>query len=233
MNEPASTKDDLCAYDLSSGNKRIETEREDLQVMLDSIPAWIFYKDRKNRFLRVNRAFCDVMEMSREELEGKSLFDLYPEEDAEAYWRDDKKVMASGNARRNIIESMKHPKKGTLWVQTDKIPYRDPQGHVIGIIGFSVDITARKHAEEALRLAHEEERQLFQEREQLVNQLQSALAEIRTLDSLLPICAICKKIRDDNGQWHYLEAYIGSRTDTQFTHGYCPDCADKLEKDSL
>ena len=201
-----------------------------LQEIFDSVPAWIFYKDAENRFIRVNRAFCEAMRMLREELEGKSLFDLYPKEDAEAYWRDDKEVMVSGKAKRNTIESMKYQKE-TRCVQTDKIPYRNVYGNIVGIIGFSIDITARKNAEDALRLAHEAERQIFQEREQLVDRLQSALEEIKTLDSLLPICAKCKKIRDEKGCWHHLESYITERTDTEFTHGFCPECADKVMKD--
>ena len=51
---------------------------------------------------------------------------------------------------------------------------------------------------------------------------------IITLSGLLPICASCKKIRDDSGYWNRIESYIGKHTDVQFTHGICPDCARKL-----
>jgi C4-dicarboxylate-specific signal transduction histidine kinase len=87
------------------------------------------------------------MKMSKEELEGKSLFDIYPTKQAEAFWMDDKEVIAFGKPKRNILESM-DIKEGILWVQTDKIPYRDEQGNVIGIIGFSTDVTERRQAEE-------------------------------------------------------------------------------------
>ncbi len=200
---------------------------EELQIILDSVPAWVFYKDKENRFLRVNKAFCDVMGMSMEELEGRSLFDLYPREQAEAFWKNDKDVMTAGEPKRNIVEPM-DSKGQKLWVLTDKIPYRDAQRNIIGVIGFGIDITARKNAEDALRAAYAEEKRIRLEHEQLVDQLRSALTKIRTLNSLLPVCAVCKKIRDDKGQWHYMEAYISSRTDTQFTHGYCPECAEKL-----
>jgi len=46
---------------------------------------------------------------------------------------------------------------------------------------------------------------------------------------LLPVCAVCKKIRDENGNWHYMESYISARTDTQFTHSYCPECFEKAK----
>ncbi len=58
--------------------------------------------------------------------------------------------------------------------------------------------------------------------------LEKALAEIKTLKGLIPICASCKKIRDDQGFWHAVEVYIRDRTDAQFSHGICPDCAKKI-----
>jgi PAS domain S-box-containing protein len=122
---------------------------EELQVIIDSVPAWIFYKDKENRFIRVNKAFTNVMKMSKEQLEGKSLFDFYPKGQAEAFWKDDLEVIASDKPKRNIIESMT-TEDGTFWVQTDKIPYHDTQGNCVGVIGFTLDITERKKVEEAL-----------------------------------------------------------------------------------
>ncbi len=65
------------------------------------------------------------------------------------------------------------------------------------------------------------------ELEKLNHNLQLALAEVKTLSGLLPICASCKKIRDDNGYWNQIEAYMSQKTDVQFTHGICPDCVKK------
>jgi uncharacterized membrane protein YccC len=70
-----------------------------------------------------------------------------------------------------------------------------------------------------------------EERRVLVRQLQDALANIKTLRGLLPICAWCKKIRDDHGYWNQLETYIGAHSDAEFTHGLCPACAQKLHLD--
>jgi PAS domain S-box-containing protein len=137
--------------ELDSTNEELQAAHKELQIIFDSVPAWIFYKDRENRFVRVNQVFADVMGMAKEQLEGKALIDLYPKDQADAFWMDDKEVMATGQPKRSIIESMDSP-KGTLWVQTDKIPYRDAQGNIIGIIGFTLDITERKRAEE--KVAH-------------------------------------------------------------------------------
>lgn len=66
------------------------------------------------------------------------------------------------------------------------------------------------------------------EREDLITQLQTALAEVKTLSGIIPICAGCKKIRDDGGFWGQVEAYISSRSLAKFSHGLCPECTDRL-----
>ncbi len=70
-----------------------------------------------------------------------------------------------------------------------------------------------------------------QEKENLINDLQKALAEIRTLQGIVPICSHCKKIRDDSGYWKALESYIQEHSDASFSHGICPDCAKRYFPD--
>ena len=89
----------------------------------------------------------------------------------------------------------------------------------IGTQGIAKDITNRKRAEA--------------EREKLVNELQNALAQVKTLTGLIPICASCKKIRDDKGYWNQIENYLRDHSDAQFSHGICPECARKLYGDFL
>jgi hypothetical protein len=79
-----------------------------------------------------------------------------------------------------------------------------------GAIIISQDITEQKIAE--------------QDRINLINDLRRALTEIETLRGLLPICACCKKIRDDNGYWNHIEVYISKHTLADFTHTMCPEC---------
>jgi len=64
-----------------------------------------------------------------------------------------------------------------------------------------------------------------QEREQLIRELQGALATVKTLSGLLPICAWCKNVRDDTGYWTRVEAYLEKHSEARFSHGVCPDCA--------
>jgi len=81
------------------------------------------------------------------------------------------------------------------------------------ILALDRDITERKRAEE--------------EREKLILALQDAIAKVKTLKGLLPICAWCKKIRDDKGYWTKVETYIRKHSDASFTHGICPECLKK------
>ena len=67
----------------------------------------------------------------------------------------------------------------------------------------------------------------------LNTELETALAQVKTLSGLLPICAACKKIRDDAGYWHHVEAYIRDHSDATFTHGLCPICVDQLYPDLM
>lgn len=77
-----------------------------------------------------------------------------------------------------------------------------------------------------------QERRLVElEREKLIAELKTALAEVRTLSGLLPICCSCKKIRDDGGYWRQIETYVADHSHAEFTHGICPECAKKLYPD--
>ena len=135
-------------------NKIKENERQQ-QIILDAIPAWVFYKDSNNNFIKVNKVFADSMKMSKEQLEGKSGWDYYPKEQADAYWKDDKEVIEKGISKVNIVEPFETP-SGKFWMRTDKIPYTNEKGEIIGIIGFAIDITLIKQSEDNLKKHNEE-----------------------------------------------------------------------------
>jgi PAS domain-containing protein len=79
---------------------------------------------------------------------------------------------------------------------------------------YGVDITQRKRAEA--------------ERERLIEELQEAIAKVKTLSGLLPICAWCKKVRDDQGYWKQIESFIQSRSEAVFSHSICPECSKRI-----
>jgi hypothetical protein len=73
---------------------------------------------------------------------------------------------------------------------------------------------------------------LLLKEQHLSRDLQRTLDEVRTLKGLIPICAACKKIKDDKGYWHQVEEYISKHTDAKFTHGYCQQCMEKMLKEA-
>ena len=131
-----------------------ERRRAELQIILDVVPALIFYKDLEGRFVLVNRALAEAVGLPPEAFIGKTDADLGSPY-AEARRADDRRVLDSGTPVRQREERL-HTVAGDRWLLTDKIPYRDETGGIAGIIGLSVDITLRKQAEAALRASREQ-----------------------------------------------------------------------------
>ena len=127
----------------------VHKQREELQIIIDSAPIMIFYKDRENRFIRVNKALAEAVGLPIREIEGKTGREVYPNQLPD-YWEDDKEVIASGIPKRGVVRQFEMA-GGMRWLQTDKIPYRDVDGRIIGVIGFGVDVTERKKMEEEIR----------------------------------------------------------------------------------
>jgi PAS domain S-box-containing protein len=121
--------------------------------------------------------------------------------------------MVSGIEYRRIEMSFRHPdgKRRTVFISPHPIDNID--GSVVSIEGIVEDITDRKRVEE--------------EREKLINELQAALNEIKTLRGILPLCSFCKKVRDDKGYWEQVDVYIHKYSQADISHSVCPDCAKK------
>ena len=100
------------------------------------------------------------------------------------------------------------------WLRFTASTIRSKERAIIGALETLEDITERKRAEK--------------EREKLILELQEAISKIKMFSGLLPICASCKKIRNDQGNWQNLEVYIQEHSEAKFSHGFCPECAGKL-----
>lgn len=114
----------------------------------------------------------------------------------------------------NFLARLKRKDGSIWWAMTNAHFFLDGKGEIGGVEGIARDITELKTAQEAQK--------------KLIGELRDAMAKIRTLSGMLPICSSCKKIRDDKGYWKRLEAYIYEHTDAQLSHGLCPDCVKKL-----
>ena len=133
-----------------------------------------------------------------------------------------KKHCADPDHPYDQIVRYRHKDGSTVWVRCRGIVIRDKTGKPKRMLGAHTDLTELKRTEEALQ-----KRTIQLEASN--QKLEMALAEIRKLSSMLPICSTCKKIRDDEGYWHQVEVYIKKHTGTNFSHGYCPECAKKVK----
>ena len=123
-----------------------------LQSVLENVPVRIFWKDRDSRYLGCNIQFAhDAGRSGPDELAGQTDFDMGWKDQAESYRADDKAVMESGIPKLDFEEPQTTPDGNTIWLRTSKVPLRDENGQVIGILGIYEDISARKRAEEQLR----------------------------------------------------------------------------------
>ena len=147
------------------------------------------------------------------EIIGQSIYAIVPD-----YKREELKGILNGirrGARINHLQTKRLRKDGTIIdVSLTISPIKDVFGSVTGASAITRDITERILAEA--------------ERGRLIMELQDALAEVKTLRGILPICMYCKKIRDDEGAWTQLELYIKAHTDADFSHGMCEPCAKKM-----
>jgi PAS domain S-box-containing protein len=163
------------------------------------------FLDFSGYFKHLNPAWETTLGFTRQELMARPFIEFVHPDDRERTLDQNREVRGGGRAL--LFENRYLCKDGSYrWLLWNSRP--DLERKVIYAVAR--DITGRKQAE--------------QEREELVEALRAALAEVRTLQAFLPICSYCKRVRDDANYWHAVEDYISTHTDTQFSHGICPNC---------
>ena len=170
-------------------------------------PIFTILEDGTYRF--VNRTFSTAFGREPGEVVGRRIYDLFSPDEAEKRMTVVRRAFATGES---IVFDVRVPTPaGDTFYITSVKPILDGEGRVTSVVCISKNITERKRVET--------------EREELIASLKAALAQVRTLSGLLPICAHCKKVWDDDGYWTQIETYIRDHSRADFTHGICPDCA--------
>ena len=199
---------------------KLQQQQIEQQVLLDLIPAMVWYKDSQNRILRANRRAAESINKTVAEVEGQSTYDLYPEE-AEKYHQDDLAVFLFGQPKLGIVEPYETSPGQKRWVQTDKVPYRDAQGNVIGVLVFAQDITERMQAEAALWESEQQYRLLMEEASDGIFVLDQD-GYFRMVNS--KVCAMAGYTKEELLQRHLKDTYVPAEKD------YAQQRLDQLHK---
>lgn len=194
--------------------ERIKAERtlretkELLALFMRHSPVYTYIKEvtpTESRVLLASENFKQMIGIAGSDMTGKTMAELFPPEFAAKITADDYTVVSNGK-----ILKLDEELNGRSYT-TIKFPLA--QGERTLLAGYTIDITERRKAEE--------------ERETIILELKDAIVKIKQLSGMLPICASCKKIRDDKGYWNRIETYITEHSEVLFSHGLCPDCAKK------
>ena len=187
-----------------------------LAAIVEGTTDAIFSRDMAGTILTWNSAAETMYGYAAAEVVGTPISIIVPPE------RMNEVVDILGKLKRGErIEGMETTRVrkdgGPIEVSMTISPVKDEKGRVIGAAIIARDITER--------------RRLEQERLKLIADLQNALSQVKQLSGLLPICANCKRIRDDKGDWQPVEVYVHAHSQADFTHGICPDCTKDLYPD--
>jgi two-component system, cell cycle sensor histidine kinase and response regulator CckA len=208
--EWAQAQEESARATIAEASERESKER--FRLTIDHANDAIVYLDLNGVVLWASRQAAVLSSRSMDELVGSSIQSiLTPEASAKGETR-----LAAVRRGEPVLPLVKlevlRPDGEKVLVEANITSVQE-HGNVVGRLLVMRDITERNRVEE--------------ERERLILELQIALGQIKVLQGILPMCAYCKKIRDEHGQWQPVEAYIRERSNADFTHGYCKECLDK------
>ncbi len=219
--------------DLQKALSDLQNSQDKLNKIINGSSIPQFFIDRDHRIVHWNNALTKLSGRQAEEMIGtRNHWQVFYENErpcladiiVDAKLEDLPRLYSDKYQKSELIEGAFQatdffPRLGDTgrWVFLTATAILDSNHNLIGALETIEDITARKQAEE--------------QREKVIRDLQEASNKIKTLRGLIPICACCKKIRDDSGYWNSVESYIHSHADVEFTHGICPDCMKKLYPD--
>jgi PAS domain S-box-containing protein len=202
--------------EIRRAEEQIKRQNKFLTITIDSLPNPFYVIDADSYIIKIANQAC----RHDKSPEGKTCYSYTHDKSAPCEDADHPCPLAVVKETKQpyIVEHLHLGATGEFRnYEVHGYPIVDDSGNVVQMIEYSVDITGRKNAE--------------LERENLILQLQEALAKVKQLSGFLPICSSCKKIRDDKGYWGQIETYIRDHSEAEFSHSICPDCAKKLYPD--
>lgn len=189
--------------------KRGEDARSRLAAIVESSGDAIVSVSLEGLMISWNTGAQNLLGYSVEEVVGRPFGMLFaphrPAQVTELIAR-----IAAGDPVKDFEGLLRHADGADVPVTISLSPIRNAVGRIIGASMIARDIGDQKRQE--------------QESQQLIHELREALAKVKTLSGLLPICACCKKIRDDHGYWTQVELFVMAHSQAEFTHGICPEC---------
>jgi len=174
----------------------------------------IYTTSRDGIVLDANKATLDMFGYARDEMIGMDIQQIYVNPAERMKFQ--REIEEIGSVRDYDVWLKRKDRSIMNCLYTSSVR-RSSEGDIIGYHCIIRDITEQRGVEE--------------ERQGLIEELTIALDKIRTMRGLIPICATCKKIRDDSGYWNHLEEYIEAHSDAVFSHGLCPECQKRFEEE--
>lgn len=189
-----------------------------LESLVNTIPCALYgyvrWPDGRSRFVYMSGQCEEIFGHSPERAmrEPSLLWSMVHEEDLERLKREDELANRTGTPFRSEVR-IRLPSGEMKWIQLSSMP--SPQRYEGQVLwsGVIIDTTERKRAED--------------EKNRLVAELKEALARVRKLEGIIPICSFCRKIRSEDQVWENIDVYIRRHSDTNFSHGICPSCQEQ------
>ncbi|MFH0725631.1 MAG: PAS domain-containing protein [Pseudomonadota bacterium] len=197
---------------MNSLRKLMEVNNKEWEKAFDSIHDWVCIIDLDSKILRSNKIGQEYFSLPINKITGQKCCKLIHGTDKPLNACPLLQMLKTRERESAEIQIL-----DGRWMMITVDPIFDDEGYIIKAVHIARDITRRT--------------MIQNEKEQLILELQKALAKVTLLSGLVPICASCKKIRDDKGYWTQIESFIQKYASVDFSHSICPDCAKKLYPD--
>lgn len=192
----------------------INKNSSELEDLYDNAPCGYYSIDKDGLFVRMNDTALKWLGYAREDVVGKlHVFEIMTQQSLKVFEENFSRFKERGYAQDIELEFMRGD-GSVIPVLLNATTIKDDNGNFLMSRTTFFDITEARKARSELMEKNRE--------------LNDALSKVKLLSGLLPICASCKKIRDDDGYWNSVEKYIGEHSEAAFTHSICPDCARRL-----